>query len=396
MRDRAFGLRNVARRNAALDFARNSAGGLVVAGDELDRRPWLLACRNGVIDLRTGDLRPGRQDDYLTMAAAVDYPGLLAPAPLWERTLLEIFNYDEEVVSFIRRALGYGLLGEVQEDILLCLMGPGGRNGKTVLIENVSRVLGPLASPIPSEMLLRSYRPGNTSGPTPDIMALKGLRLAYAAETEDGAALSAAKVKWLTGKDRLVGRSPHDKFPCSFDPSHMIVLSTNFRPKLDSEDGALWERLLCIPFKMRFVRREPSAENERLADIDLMKKLSSEGPAILAWLVRGCIEWQETGLAPPPAVQDEVKAYFEDEDSFGWFLHECCHRGAHDQHEAFSSDLYEVLCLWWKKNIGQKMPSQTKLGRYLKSRFACHKSGRMLYRGISIDPVVHDELRNAR
>ncbi|MCX5876628.1 MAG: DNA primase, partial [Deltaproteobacteria bacterium] len=84
---------------------------LAIVGEEIDQRPMLLPCKNGVIDLKTGKRLDGRPSDYLVKAIPVEWQGLDAPRSNWERFLSEIHLDDQELVAFVRRLFGYAITG---------------------------------------------------------------------------------------------------------------------------------------------------------------------------------------------------------------------------------------------------------------------------------------------
>ena len=380
--NRVSRLRSNRGREQCLKMAHtNQENALAIRGDVLDTRPWLLACQNGVVDLRTGKLRPGRPDDYLSKACDVEYPGPEVPAPLWENTLLEVFNGDPELVGFIRRLFGYAITGLRTEHVFPILWGIG-RNGKSTIIEIISFVLGPLAGPIQSEMLLDQWRPKGSTGPSPDIMALKGLRMAFASESDEGRRISPSRVKWLTGGDTLVGRNPYDKYEIKFTPAHTLFLLTNEKPQPPQDDFAFWERAALIPFELSFVDRDPRGKFERRADKDLLDKLEKEAPGILAWLVQGCLEWQERGLDPPPVVIEATKQYRRDEDLLSDFIEQCCFLDPAAKEQA--SKIYPVFKAWYQKNVSKRGISQKRFGRMMSKRFKREKHGTYIYYGIGL------------
>jgi len=381
LRSRISQLRSRRRANNCLDFAHNSEDPMAIRGDEIDRKPMLLACANGVINLETGDLEPGRQDQYLLKASPVKWEGIDAPCPLWEEKLLEILSGDERLMAFLQRVLGYALIGEVRESIIVVLTGIG-RNGKSLIVEVLSEIMGPLAGAVRSEMLLDQMRVSSSTGPTPDIMALRGLRMAFASETDDGCRVSPSRVKWLTGKDKLTGRNPHDKYEVQFSPTHTLFLLTNHKPHAPADDFAFWERVLLIPFKLSFVNRRPRNDFERVADPLLASKLLPEYPGILAWMVRGCLEYQQRGLAPPPVVKEAVEEYQRDEDILADFVDECCIVG--EQYQVGATALYDVFERWWKKNVSKNVPKQKRFGSLMGRRFQRKKDGVYKYLGIGL------------
>lgn len=337
-----------------------------------------------MINLKTGELEPGRQEDYLLKASPVAWPddGIDADCQEWEDTLLEIFSGNQNLVDFFRQICGYALVGEVFESVIIVMTGRG-RNGKSMIVETISKILGQLSGAIRSEMLLEQSRSANSSAPSPDIMALRGNRMAFASETDEGRRISSSRVKWLTGNDTLTGRNPHDKYEVHFKPSHTIFLLTNNRPKIPAEDFAMWERMILFPFEVSFVDREPKNENEKWADPKLSKRLEKILPNILAWMVRGCLEWQRAGrLKRPSVVRMAVKDYQRDEDSVGAFLDECCVVGP--EYKVGSSAVYSVFETWWTKNISNRVPKHKWMGNLLSKRFEKRKTPLTTYFGVGL------------
>lgn len=383
LNERVKALRSLRRRNNCLFFAHTSTDPLAITGLELDQNPWLLPCANGVIDLKTGELEPGRQDDWMLKASPIEFPseGIHSDFTEWERILLEIFSDNQNLVDFFRRICGYALAGEVHQAVFVVMTGKG-RNGKSMIVETLSKILGQLSGAIRSEMLLDQNRVASSSGPTPDIMALRGLRMAFASETDDGCRISPSRVKWLTGNDTITGRNPHDRYEVSFKPSHTLFLLTNHKPHAPADDFAFWERMILFPFELCFVDREPTAENERRADSNLAKKLDSHLPQILAWMVKGCLEWQSIGLARPQVIKEAVEEYQRDEDSVGDFVDECCIVGP--QYKVTASDAYEVFETWWKENVSNKIPKKKRFGQWFGKRFERRKLGTNWYYGVGL------------
>jgi putative DNA primase/helicase len=379
---RASQLRGDKRRTASLKFSHTNDNPLAISGSEFDAMPWLLACKNGVIDLRTGNLKDGRPSDYLSMASPTDFKGLDEPANLWEKTLLEIFHGDEELVLYLQRLFGYGITGLSTEKVFLVLWGKG-KNGKSLIVETISHVLGPLVGSIQSEMLLNQYKSRSSAGPSPDIMGLKGLRMAFASEVDQGSKLSSSRVKWLTGNDELVGRNPHDKYETRFKPTQKLFLLTNSQPHASANDFALWERMHLIPFTLSFVNREPQSLDERWAIKDLDEQLKKEAPQILAWLVKGCLAWEEQGLNPPRKVTEATEQYRRNEDLLADFVDECCEIEPGAQTKA--SELYSRFTEWYLENVGKKIPSNAWFGKSISLKFEKNKiNGCIHYHGVAL------------
>ncbi|EMS79182.1 phage/plasmid primase, P4 family [Desulfotignum phosphitoxidans DSM 13687] len=381
---RVSALRSSRRRKNCLMFAHTSADPLAIDGTEIDQKPWLLPCANGVLNLKTGELEPGRQQDYLLKASPLVWPeeGINAPSELWEKSLHEIFDGNVHLVDFWRRLCGYSLVGEVYQSVFVVMTGQG-RNGKTMIMDMLTKVLGPMAGTIRPEMLLDNFNPSSSSGASADIMTLRGLRMAFASETDEGRKISPSRVKWLTGRDPIRGRNPYDKYEVEWTPSHTLILLTNHKPHAPADDFAFWERMKVIPFTLSFVDRPPTSENERRADPMLYKKLEKELPGIFAWMVRGCLEWQQVGLDPPSIVKAAVDEYQKDEDSVGDFIEECCITGP--GYSVGATALYQRFEAWWKENVSNRIPKQRRFGDWMKKKkFEKVKSGTIKYNGIGL------------
>ena len=389
-------LRSERGRKSCLKLsASNQQAPLVTTADTFDLNTWLLPCRNSVIDLRLGEPAKSIPQDMLLKATAAEWRGIDHPCPTWERTLVEIFERDEELIGYLHRLLGYCITGQIFEHVLPIWTGKG-RNGKGTIAEVMMHVMGELAKPIQAEMLLDQGRSRSAAAPSPDIMALKGLRCSFASESDENRKFSMSRVKWLTGGDQLTGRWPNDKFPTCFVPTHKLILLTNDLPHAPAGDFAFWERVHVVPFGLQFVNREPAAETERRADLGLRERLEGEASGILAWLVRGCLEWQRIGLAPPEKVRAAIQRYRQEEDILQDWIDDRCTLDKYAETPA--SKLYANFADWWFKNVTpnrKKVPSQHVFGRWLTKKFKREKKGTYVYYGIDCDLIDENECQSS-
>jgi len=194
------------------------------------------------------------------------------------------------------------------------------------------------------------------------------LRLAWVSESKAGARLNVEQVKWLTGGGTLTARPLHGN-PVTFTPRFLLLLITNHKPKADADDYALWKRVQLIPFTQSFVDK-PIAENEHKADLHLAKRLKDEGPGILAWLVRGCLAWQQEGLNPPKSVQLATETYQKEEDDLSQFVEEYCLVGP--DYVVRASQFYQAYKQWAEsygtRAMGTRIFGEKMSKRYKKDR----------------------------
>jgi putative DNA primase/helicase len=287
-----------------------SEDGVPILPDELDRDPWLFNVRNGTLDLRSGRLGPHRREDMITALAPIDFDEE-ATCPLWLQTIGRIFGDDDGLIRFWQQLCGICLTGIVTEQILPIAYGSGA-NGKSTVLGAMMEILGPdYAISAPPGLL--TIRHGE-SHPT-ERAALFGKRLVVDMESAEGARLNEAWVKQLTGGDRITARRMREDF-WEFPPTHKIIMVTNHKPEVCESKGAIWRRIKLVPFTVVI----PDEEQER----DLPQRLRAEYPGILAWCVRGCLDWQENSLSIPADVQEATQEYRQGQDILGAFLADEC------------------------------------------------------------------------
>jgi putative DNA primase/helicase len=272
-----------------------------------DLDPWVLNTPEGTVDLRTGEMRPHSRDDLITKVTAIA-PG--GDCKMWLAFLRRVFDGDEALVTFSRRMLGYSLTGSTREHALFFLHGTGG-NGKGVFLNTWHGILADYAAVAAMETFTASKVDRH---PT-DLAMLRGARAVIAQETEQGQQWAESRIKALTGGDPISARFMRQDF-FTFTPAFKLMIAGNHKPSLRSVDESVRRRFNLVPFTVTI----PQAER----DAELAEKLKAEWPGILAWAIEGCLEWQRTGLAPPPAVLDATRSYLADEDAFGRFFDERC------------------------------------------------------------------------
>jgi putative DNA primase/helicase len=319
---------------------------------ELDDDPWILGTPNGVVDLRTGTLRDGRRGDMVTKNTGVPYDPH-ATAERWELFLSEIFRGDDDLISFIQRAAGYTLTGSTREQALFICHGHGA-NGKSVFLEALRHAICDYGASTPFSTFEYSRQ---TDRQTNDLAALRGRRMVMASETQDGRRLDEARVKAVTGDAKVTARFLYSEW-FEYTPRYKIWLAANHKPTIRGFDEGIWRRIRLIPFLATFQGND--------ADPDLDRKLIDEAPGILAWMVRGCVEWVETGLAPPPVVVDATQEYRDESDVIGRFLFERIERVKGDHVRA--GVLYSAYRSWCSTNGERNVMTNTKFGKVMKER----------------------------
>lgn len=287
---------------------------IMVDLNDLDAQPWELNTPGGIIDLRTGELREPDPARLHTRTTACT-PDFDADRTLWYGFLADTFPGNEDLVAFIKRLIGYTAVGEVREHILPFAHGDGG-NGKGVLMESIAAVLGDYATSTGNGFLMASSFQQHST----DIAGLAGTRMAMCSEVNEGDRFDEAKVKLLTGGDRLRARfMRQDNF--TFTPTHTLWLAGNHQPHVSAGGDGFWRRLRLIPF----LHTVP--EDKVLPGLaDMLAK--QHGPALLAWVAEGAAEYAATGLREPDEVRAATREYAASVDTVGRFLDDACYTGA--------------------------------------------------------------------
>lgn len=352
---------------------------IAVVGTDWNRDPWMLGVENGVVDLRTGELLPGKREDKITLHCEVVYDPA-AKAPRWEQFVREVFRNDEGLISFVHRALGYSISGQTSEEVWFLCWGQGA-NGKSTLLRTLREMMGGYGYNVP----FTTFEVSPSQQIPADIAGMAGKRFVTAVESAEGHRLNEARVKNLTGADPVTARFLYGNF-FEFLPNHKLWLATNHRPRVHDDSLAFWRRVRLIPFNAMF---QGAAEEKGLHE-----RLKSESAGILNWLIAGCAAWRKDGLDPPSAVIAATKEYREDSDPLAEFVEERCAL----EGEIGATALMQAYRDWCDE---RKMPdkerlSTTSFGRRMSERFPRkHTSKGRVYQGIRLkeQSTLHDSER---
>ena len=390
---------NTSRLEALVKSADNEPG-IRVTPEQFDQYIWLLNCTNGTLDLRTGLLQPHRREELLTKCLTMAYDPE-ATCPVWERFLWRAmggslgaedpdasaavhqsrYEADERarrLIGFIQRAVGYSLTGSTREQCLFLLHGVT-KTGKSTCVSTLRSLLGPYGKQAEMNTFLLKDRPEIRN----DLADLAGSRLVVASESDKGKRLAENLIKQLTGGTDLLKARFLFQDLFEFPPQFKLFLATNHLPVIRDNDDAIWERIYRIQFDV-FI---PPGERDKTLEDTLQREL----PGILAWAVRGCLEWQRYGdLRPPPEVRHATEAYRHEMDTLPQFLEECCLFSP--AFRVRSSVLYKAYQQWCL-NTGQAADSMTGIGKRIEKFAGVTKkqSNGIWYIGLGLSSSNDDE-----
>ncbi len=317
--------------------------------DEWDADIWLLNTPGGVVDLRTGRMRPHDRNDRMTKITTATPKG---DCPTWRQFLDEVTGGDKDLQIYLQRMVGYALTGSTREHALFFLYGTGA-NGKSVFVNTLATILGDYST----NAAMDTFMETRTDRHPTDMAGLRGARFVAAIETEQGRRWAESKVKSLTGGDKISARFMRQDF-FEFFPQFKLFVAGNHKPAIRNIDEAMKRRLHLVPFTVTI------APERR--DKHLQQKLLAERDGILAWALEGCLAWQRLGrLDPPQQVVNATEEYFEAEDALGRWLDENCVRAPNAK-----SLTAELFADWkqWAEATGEFIGSQKRFADLLLTR----------------------------
>lgn len=367
---------SAARIDAILRMAQSEPA-IAMNFDAFDADPMLFNLANGTIDLRTGQLREHRRDDLLTKMSPVAFDPS-ATLPQWDRFIADATGGDTELAGFLRRSVGYSMTGSTSEERFWFIHGPGA-SGKSTFIEAIKAAFGDYAVTADFESFLARHNSGG--GARGDLARLAGARLVTSVEVDDGRKLAEGLVKQLTGGDKIPCRRLYES-EFEYHPQFTLWLVANHKPKVRHDDDAIWRRVLLTPFDRAVPesKRDPALKS-------LLTDPDRAGAAILAWAVRGCLEWQHNGLQVPKAVSAATAAYRADMDPLADFYADCCTFRPNE-----TAYQHELLAAYrkWAESVGIRHPlNRTTFGPALRehgeiTEGECSITRRKQWSGISL------------
>lgn len=315
--------------------------------------------------------------DLITTRLAHDYDPA-ARCPRW-LAFMGRFLPDPAVRRFAQASFGLGLLG-LSEQVLVFHYGEGA-NGKSVALEVVSRVLGPLASSLPAEAIAGDDAGGGGVKPSPEIARLFGKRFVRVSEVKEGEPLQEAFVKRITGSEAFPARALFEGY-FEFRPLFIAHMSGNGYPRISGTDNGIWRRMRVVKWPVILERHE-----QRQFE-DVVGELVAEAEGILAWLVEGASIYLAEGLVPPASVLAETQAYRDEMDSVGRFVRACVDVTGDMADQVTGRALYQAYVAWAEAS-GISQVKETRFGRDMRTvKGVVKEDGRVrLYRCLRLHDV---------
>ena len=336
--------------------------------DELDNNPFDLNTPEGIIDLKTGVMKPHDPScmcTKMTMFSPSD-----GGEKMWDDFLDVVTQNDKDFKNYLQYVAGQAVIGKIYHEGIVIAYGDGA-NGKSTLFNTIFDVLGDYSGKIQAEALTTRVKNAKV-----DLAELLGKRFILASETEEGQRLSIGMLKQIASVDDIVAEKKyHDPF--TFTPSHLTVLYTNYLPKVGSNDKGTWRRLIVAPFNADIANPQK----------DFAEKLIAKASgAVMKWLVEGAQLFLKANYNLPEcqAVDEAIKKYRDENDWLSSFIEDCCIVGKNEK--VTGGRLYEVY-KEWSTEMGEYVRRNRDFAQALKSAgFGFKKTKKFNeWLGLSID-----------
>jgi P4 family phage/plasmid primase-like protien len=367
---------------------------------KLDSNPYLLSFKNGVIEFSPdggGVFRKGYPEDYLSKCTNIDY------APVNEQTdataITEIKDFMrklfpiEEIHNYMWEHLASVLIGKAVTQTFNMYIGIG-QNGKSVLMDFMSTCLGDYYAGVPLPLI--TDKRTKIGGLAPELLDLKGARLAVINEPSKGDQINEGMMKQLTsGIEPIQARAPYMLQSVSFVPQFKLVVCSNEFMVVKSQDHGTWRRIRVVDFVSLFTDKPVKGDTEKpyqfLIDRYITEKFASWKTVFMGMLVD--IAFKTKGVVKDcDRVLSASKSYQESLDYVGDFIRD---RIIVDPDGRITKQTikYEFES-WHSSNYGGKLPNIKEIHAYMDKKFGKYEKKRA-WEGISIridEYVSQDEV----
>jgi P4 family phage/plasmid primase-like protien len=291
---------------------------------KVDSNKELIAFNNGVLDLTTFEFRDGKPEDYISFSTGIDYEADIKyhDYPEWHKieTFIAQVLADPEVRTYFLRHLSTCLIGGNTAQKFHIMTGSGS-NGKSMLLNLMSRCLGDYAAVVPISLF--TQKRNKSAAAAPEVARLKGRRLVTMQEPDEKIALNTGLMKEITSCEKMYARDLF-KSGCEFEVQAKFHLACNDKPEINTTDGGTWRRLVVINFTSKFVDN-PSEPHHYPIDESIQHMVNK-----LEWAVpfmNFMIHTLKIGqgfrkLVAPPKVLEYTSDYRNENDGISRFLSE--------------------------------------------------------------------------
>jgi len=342
----------------------------------LDKNPYVIAFKNGVFDLKKHILRDGRPEDYISKFIPHDYVQFTYNDPI-VKELLEVirktFPDDELRIYFMNTTCEF-YEGFNKRKIVIVWSGEG-HNGKSVMMKILEYSMGRFIIKGPTTLITGKKPPSGQA--CPELSRSTGARGMIFDEPNKKEVINGGMLKLISGGDTFFARGLF-KDGGEIEPFFKIIIICNDKPKIDSEDKALFNRLRVLPFESTFKHDCPATEREQFEqkifprDNELLETKYKTYAQAFNWLMlenyKRLREHPSEAKFEPHKVLVATEEYRRDNDVFSQFIFENI---IEDKNSILSiKTIFDLYKDWYKSSYpGSNVCSRPEFQEYLTKRW---------------------------
>ena len=363
--------------------------------NKLDDNPYLLCFNNCVVDFKQMKHRKGQPDDYISKSTNIDYTPLnkikntAAIADI--KTFMEQLFPNKDLCEYMWQHLASCCVG-TNENQTFNIYNGSGRNGKSKLVELMTKCLGDYKGTVPITLITQKRNSiGSTSS---EIVQLMGVRYAVMQEPSKNDKINEGIMKEITGGDPIQGRALF-KDTVTFVPQFKLVVCTNTMFDITTDDDGTWRRIRKCNFDSKFLEKPyeddfefPKEEYpyQYKVDKNLDSKFNDWAPILMSMLVD--ISYKEQGnVKDCDVVMEASREYREGQDRISGFAKDKIQKK--EGGKIKKVELMEEFRQWYVSYYGrgnkEDMPRGTELNAYMNKKYGKYKQG---WHNVAI---IHDE-----
>ena len=358
----------------------------------LDQNPYLLCFNNYVVDFKTKTYRKGQPDDFISKCTNIDYVPLdvVKHASIMQEInqfIDELFP-DKELRRYMWEHLASVLVGTNENQTFNIYTGSG-RNGKSKLVDLMTKGLGDYKGTVPITLITQSRTSiGSTSS---EIVQLMGTRYAVMQEPSKGDKINEGIMKEITGGDPIQGRALF-KDTVTFVPQFKLVVCTNTLFDIKSNDDGTWRRIRVCDFMSKFLENPYEDEvkfpkdaypYQYKIDKNIDERFDEWAPVFMSMLVNKSFEAQGN-VNDCKIVMASSDMYREGQDYLAEFVKEKIRKKPGSKIK--KSEVAEEFKQWYTTNYGRTVPRTRELYDFMELRYGKYRSG-----GWSNIMILYDE-----
>jgi putative DNA primase/helicase len=311
--------------------------------DEVKGENDVINLTNGLFDLNTLSIRKHTREIFSVNQLPISYDQN-SQCPLWQKTLGEIFEWDEKKVLLVQEIFGCCMTRDVTQEKAFFFFGTG-RNGKSVVIYVLLNIVGQENT---SSVQFKNF------GKDFYLVKLRDKLVNLSTESGSNVKLDDATFKAVVSGEMLPANEKYKPI-YNFIPYAKLVAAMNELPKIDDKSEGSWERVVILPF-VRYFKKE---ERDKQLKHNIVR---AELSGIFNWAIEGLKRLRKQKFFTEP--EDSIKAleeYRRQNSTVLMFLHEkftiTPDRGQRRGEEGvIGAQALYVLYQGWCKNNGYPRP----------------------------------------